>query len=105
MMFPHAKREPEEFGHSPGNGITPIPLSRDPLATEGEATPGPDDENPFEENNREYGLEENEIAKQRDPTAGDDPFLFDDIGADLEEMEPPSFEMNLDEGDDRMGWF
>lgn len=33
---------------SPGNGITPVLLSRDPLATEGEATPGPDDQNPHQ---------------------------------------------------------
>lgn len=29
---------------SPGLGTTEAPLSREPLATEGEATPGPDDE-------------------------------------------------------------
>lgn len=32
---------------SPGDGITPALLSKEPLATEGEATPGPDDENPY----------------------------------------------------------
>lgn len=34
---------------SPGDGITPALLSSEPLATEGEATPGPDDYNPFDE--------------------------------------------------------
>lgn len=34
---------------SPGDGITPALLSREPLATEGEATPGPDDWNPYAE--------------------------------------------------------
>lgn len=34
---------------SPGDGVTDAALSREPLATEGEATPGPDDENPFDE--------------------------------------------------------
>lgn len=34
---------------SPGDGVTPALLSREPLATEGEATPGPDDVNPFDE--------------------------------------------------------
>lgn len=34
---------------SPGDGVAPIPMSSEPLATEGEATPGPDDYNPFQE--------------------------------------------------------
>jgi hypothetical protein len=34
---------------SPGDGITEPGLSAEPLATEGEATPGPNDYNPFEE--------------------------------------------------------
>ncbi len=91
MMFPHSKSEPEEFGHSPGNGITPIPLSRDPLATEGEATPGPDDVNPYEENEkRELGLSSNEIAANRNPLAGEDPYAFDDVDEAVGEVELPS---------------
>lgn len=34
---------------SPGMGMTVMQLSREPLATEGEATAGPDDYNPFED--------------------------------------------------------
>lgn len=34
---------------SPGDGVTPALLSREPLATEAEATPGSDDVNPFAE--------------------------------------------------------
>lgn len=34
---------------SPGDGITEPAMSEEPLATEGEATPGPDDWNPFDE--------------------------------------------------------
>jgi len=34
-------------------GITEPKFSRDPLGTEGELTPGPDDENPFEDNTAE----------------------------------------------------
>lgn len=34
---------------SPGMGMTVMRLSQDPLATEGEATAGPDDYNPFED--------------------------------------------------------
>lgn len=36
-------------GTVPGDGITLPSLSGEPLATEGEATPGPDDYNPFED--------------------------------------------------------
>lgn len=48
-MYPHEMPEVAEFGRSPGNGITPALISRDPLATEGEATFGPDDFNPYDE--------------------------------------------------------
>jgi hypothetical protein len=51
---------------SPGGGITPIPFSADPLATEGEATPGPDGVNP-------YDLEEYERAKAQ----GSSQFAFE----------------------------
>lgn len=37
------------FGGSPGCGTTEAKLSAEPLASEGEATPGPDDYNPFED--------------------------------------------------------
>jgi hypothetical protein len=101
MEFPHGKREPDEYGHSPGSGITPMALSRDPLATEGEATPGPDDFNPFEEYETPRPQSSDKTTKE-DPTAGDDPFVFDDIadGAvsepDLPELAPGPDDTLLD---------
>jgi len=44
-----SREQPDPQIDSPGNGISPIRLSRDPLATEGEATPGPDDYNPYQD--------------------------------------------------------
>lgn len=94
MDFPHAKREPAEYGHSPGNGMTDIPLSKAPIATEGEATPGPDDVNPYDE--REFqqakrgrsGVSMPEF-ESRSPTSGDDPFVFDDAGQELDDLQLP----------------
>lgn len=95
MNFPHSKSEGEEYGHSPGNGTTEIPLSSEPLATEGEATPGPDELNPYDE--REYlRAKRGETTgasmpdfEQRDPTARDDPFAFDDAGSALDDLTLP----------------
>jgi hypothetical protein len=85
MDFPHEKREVETHGRSPGNGMTPIPISREPLATEGEATPGPDDQNPYDE--REFARE---MRLSSDPTAGDDPFVFDDVGDEIGSFDLPN---------------
>lgn len=100
-MFPHAKTEPEEYGHSPGNGMTSIPLSRDPIATEGEATPGPDDFNPYDAYELER-VKQSQKTMKEDPTEGDDPYLFDDIGAgrdvfefDLPELGEPELPDDL----------
>lgn len=82
-MFDHSKRESLTHGNSPGNGITPIPLSRDPLATEGEATPGPDDWNPYDEAEDRRALREMGRELEDDPTSGDDPYSFDDVGDGL----------------------
>lgn len=49
FSFPHEKRERRTHGGSPGNGMTPMDISSHPLATEGEATPGPDDVTPFDD--------------------------------------------------------
>lgn len=87
MGFPHEKRESLTHGRSPGNGITPKALSRNPLATEGEATPGPDDYNPYEE--REAQRERESMTLEDEPTAGDDPFVFDDLGESIGELEFP----------------
>lgn len=80
-MFEHAKRERETHGGSPGNGMTSARLSQDPLATEGEATPGPDDYNPYEDR-----------GGDADPTAGDDPFVFDDVGPAVDELSLPALD-------------
>lgn len=42
--------------NSPGMGTTLPGLSMDPLASEGEATPGPDDFNPFEGGGNGWGF-------------------------------------------------
>lgn len=78
MKFRHSKRETETHGLSPGNGITPAPLSTEPLATEGEATPGPDDINPYEDQH----VDSPRMAYQQPtekPTQGPDPYFFDDV--------------------------
>jgi len=90
MEFPHEKSEATEFGRSPGNGITPAPLSMEPLATEGEATPGPDDQNPYDE--QELQIERSQKTTADDPTAGDDPYVFDDVGDAVGDVELPSFD-------------
>jgi len=73
MDFPHFKREQQTHGGSPGNGMTIKNLSRGPLATEGEATPGPDHINPYE----------GQVTARADPdpTDGSDPFVFDNVGS------------------------
>ena len=51
----------------PSDGITSVKLSRMPLATEGEATPGPDDWNPYDEleDRRELREFERELNRGR----------------------------------------
>lgn len=90
-MHPHEHQGSLEFGRSPGNGITPIPLSRDPLATEGEATPGPDDYNPYEEREAKAELD---AQANPDPTAGDDPFVFDDVEPVVDDLRLPGMDRN-----------
>lgn len=75
IKLPYSGRE------SPGDGITPALMSREPLATEGEATPGPDDYNPFDE--FESAQQQARFERQRDapPAAMPNPdpdlsFLF-----------------------------
>lgn len=85
-MFPHRKRENHSHGRSPGNGITPMPLSAGPLATEGEATPGPDDYNPYDDpENSEFGGH----RLNSEPTDGDDPFVFDDVNGIVDDVSLP----------------
>lgn len=58
-------------------GITEPHLSRDPLGTEGEMTSGPDAESPFDRFNQS-------ATAKVDPTEGNDPYLFDNVGEELE---------------------
>lgn len=87
-MFPHEMPRAQEFGRSPGNGLTPMAISRDPIATEGEATPGPDDWNPYDERERRREMEPMQLDE--DPTDGRDPFVFDDVGGEIDEVELPA---------------
>ncbi|MGK7294863.1 MAG: hypothetical protein ACNS61_03420 [Candidatus Wenzhouxiangella sp. M2_3B_020] len=87
MDFPHSKRESKTHGYSPGNGITPTLMSRAPLASEGEATPGPDDWNPYDE--REEREFREQFESRESPTEGDDPFAFDDIGGEIMAADAP----------------
>ena len=81
----------DEIG-SPGMGITPIKLSKDPLATEGEATNGPDDTVDFEEIDRaDLGLADVPGFEPRDfpdEEFGFDPLDFDESGFTFD---PPRF--------------
>jgi hypothetical protein len=61
--------------HQATPGLTPQTLTKDPLGTEAEMTPGPDDYNPYEDH-----------AQRRDPTSGHDPFIFDDIQPRLPDL-------------------
>lgn len=89
-MDPPSKRDPLKDLASPtvpGDGITVAKLSEEPLATEGEATPGPDDYNPHEElEDREYQQrtlprsERSELSLEEAALGEPDPFdgpLFD----------------------------
>ena len=97
-------------------GITEKRFTQDPLGTEGELSPGPDDANPFR------SAEEREIveayrakAKEQEkadgdlyetsgvvlpfasntnenPTEGNDPFVFDDVGATTDDVSLPFLE-------------
>lgn len=86
MDFPHGHRDSETHGHSPGNGITPMVLSAGPLATEGEATPGPDDYNPYDDpDNQAFAGH----RANKTPTDGSDPFVFDDVDRIVDDVRLP----------------
>lgn len=92
-MFQHHKNESVTHGGSPGNGMTAQPFSQAPLATEGEATPGPDDWNPYEEQEyRDYRRELEGNMKRRKPTKGNDPFAFDDVEGEVTKLEMPGID-------------
>lgn len=82
-MFDHFQRDSLSHGYSPGNGVTPMSFSKEPLASEGEATPGADDYNPYDE------IEQQQMREARSPTDGDDPFVFDDVDEFVGDVELP----------------
>lgn len=67
------------FTNSPGDGITPVKMSPEPLATEGEATPGPDDWNPYEEMEARQEIELVRERKKRRERERDVPPLLPSI--------------------------
>lgn len=97
-------------------GITIPNFSREPLMTEGEATPGDPDENPFEqarELRERAELEQQKRANEgkllntvpnpanpdlppatinENPTRGDDPFVFDDVEEEVNSLGLPGVE-------------
>lgn len=74
----------------PTPGITRPKLSLDPLATEGEATPGPDDVNPFDEIAAERQIEDfDPMNPMGQPPAMDDDLPFVAGGAEKPDREQP----------------
>lgn len=63
--------------------MTPMSFSSEPLASEGEATAGPDDYNPYDD------VEQKQMAAARSPTRGDDPFVFDDVDEFASDVDLP----------------
>jgi len=72
MRFPHRKREPDEYGNSPGNGISPMPMSAEPLAS-------------MEEADRDVNTVDQSADSPDVVERDDDPYVFDDIGVGLGE--------------------
>jgi len=85
-------------------GVTIPNFSQDPLATEGEATPGPDDLNPavdpdareeierIKAKQRAYAQRDDKLVRtvpqigfDPDPTDEPNPFVFDDIGRTVDQ--------------------
>jgi hypothetical protein len=100
-------------------GLTYPNITKEPLGDEGELTPGPDDLNPFEDpeaaeriqalqQKREMQRAEQgeivrtvpkdfEVVAVADPTEGDDPYVFDDVGAVVDDVSLPGV-ANLGDG-------
>lgn len=74
----------------PTPGTTGHNLSCEPLATEGESTPGPDDQNPYDD--AIARREQAGFTLKEDPTQDPDPFVFDDVEEVVMDLEFPSFD-------------
>jgi len=92
-------------------GFTQKRFTAEPLGSEGELTPGPDDANPYrsaderevveayqakaEQQERENGTYQTSglvlpFAQEPDsPTKGNDPFVFDDVGKEVDKVRLP----------------
>jgi len=92
-------------------GFTEKRFTANPLGDEGECSPGPNEANPYrsaderevveayqakaEQQERDNGLFQTSglvlpFADQPDsPTKGDDPFVFDDVGGEVDELRLP----------------
>jgi len=104
-------------------GIVVPNFSRDPIGDEGELTAGPDDMNPAEDpearemiealerKQNEYAYRDDKVARtvpnpnnpdlppatiKQDPTSGNDPFVFDDIGGEVDSLGLPGVEGGVD---------
>jgi len=98
MDYPHAKREAREYGYSPGNGISPMKLSMEPLASEEEVDANMPDRRGSGPSAPEPSLDFLRLETKRDPTAGDDdPYAFDDVGDGLAAT-LPTFEFGAGDG-------
>jgi len=69
-MFPHHCLPQDSHGGSPGNGTTGPKLSLLPLATEGEATPGRDDVNPYDRREVKRDVQTAREARRLDRRGG-----------------------------------
>jgi hypothetical protein len=79
----------------PTPGITEPKLTADPLGTEGELTPGPDDYNPFDDPDAspvETPDRAPPAVEPGLPTRGEDPFVFDDVGGEIDDLQVPFLE-------------
>lgn len=93
-------------------GITQMEFTKDPLGTEAELTSGPNDMNPFRSADEREVVEAYKDKERQqlesdvdlmaeegvslpfdqtvqDPTAGDDPFVFDDVGSGVMDLRLP----------------
>jgi len=99
-------------------GLTYPNITKEPLGTEGELTAGPDSLNPFEDPEAAERIQELQDKRERqrankgelvktvpnfevvavaDPTEGNDPYLFDDVGQEVGDVGLPGV-ANLGDG-------
>ena len=100
-------------------GLTYPNITREPLGDEGELTAGPNDLNPFEDPEAAERIQELqqkremqradqgelvktvpsdfEVVAVADPTDGDDPYVFDDVGGMVDDVSLPGV-ANLGDG-------